>query len=232
MTVLPSLTLSADVFRYWIIDHVAREIRIVLQDGQELREPLGDPDPLWGSQVSLSIFDWEKWWISSITLREHLVIAEGYNPLQLNPLAGRPVVYLDQNHWSALAQAMLDPVRVRKRSEVGPALELARLAQDAGVVLPLSSAHLREAGPLFGDRRYELGVVMASLSGGWQMRHPMQVWRHECLRMFGDVFGTTLPPAPPVVTLEPFALLDTGADAYLVDPSDPELFRMTVTHQV
>lgn len=97
------------------------------------------------------------------------------------------------------------------------------------MVLPLSSAHLREAGPLFGDRRYELGVVMASLSGGWQMRHPMPVWRHECLRMFGDVFGTTLPPAPPVMTLEPFALLDTGADAYLVDPSDRELFQMTVT---
>ena len=226
---MPHLTLSADVFRYWVIDHVAREIRIVRQDGQESRHPLGDPDPLWGSQVALSIFDWDRWWITSITLRDHVVIAEGYNPLQLDPLAGRPVVYLDQNHWSTLARAMLDPARVRKRSEIGPALELARLAQDARVVLPLSSAHLREAGALFADQRYELGVVMASLSGGWQMRHPMQVWRHEGLRMFANLFSTVLPAEPPVMTLEPYALLDTGVDAWMMDPSDPALFQMTLT---
>ena len=32
----PIITLSSDAFRYWIIDHEKRQVRIVLKDGSEL----------------------------------------------------------------------------------------------------------------------------------------------------------------------------------------------------
>jgi hypothetical protein len=226
------MELSAEVFKYWVIDRRLKQVRIIMQTGEEISEPIADDDPILQSEVALSIFDWENWWITSVTKRNNLVNAEGYNPLGEDPLGGRPVVYLDQNHWRTVAQARINPDALRKRSEIEPALELAYLGSDAGVVLPLSSAHFVETAPLYGDLRYNVGIAMARLSGGWQMRHPSQVLRHEAVRMVARELGLQAPPTAsvPVMTLEPHALLDDGVDAFLMDPADHKLFIAALTN--
>jgi hypothetical protein len=224
--------LSAEVFKYWVIDREAKQYRIILQSGAEVTERIEDDNPILDSEVSLSIFDWEKWWVQSVTKRKDFVIAEGYSPRHATPYRGRPVVYLDQNHWRTVAQAFIDPSVIRKKTEVEPALELIRLGSDAGIILPLSSAHLKETAPMWGDLRYEVGIAMAKLSGGWQMRHPTQVWAQESMRMVATELGVEVPSRAslPVMTLEPHACLDNDVNAYAMDPGDVELFFLAIAN--
>ena len=58
---------SADVFKFWAIDRVAKQVRFVFQDGRTSEEPIADGDPILDSEIAVSIFDWEKWWVTSIT---------------------------------------------------------------------------------------------------------------------------------------------------------------------
>jgi hypothetical protein len=164
--------LTSDEFRYWVIDRPNKKIRVVLRDGNELSSDIESSDPILTSEVALTAFDWDKRWVESVTKRGHFIACETYNPLDADPLRGRPSVYLDQNHWSTVAQALLDPSRIKDGEKRDAATELARLASDVGVVTPLSAGHLRETAALNGDRRYEVGCTMATLAGGWQMRHP------------------------------------------------------------
>jgi hypothetical protein len=222
--------LSADVFKYWIIDRVERKIRVILQDGREFTEDLAIEDDAPTSQIAVSIFDWEKWWITTVTKRDHILFAEGYSPYTKDAIRGRPVVYLDQNHWSTVAQATLRPELVKSETEFEAALEIVRLASDAGIVLPLSAGHLRETSALCGLRRYEVGVVMASLSGGWQMRHPMTVWHNEVALMLGELLDAAAPPhcSLPVNTLEPNAFLADAQRPYDVNPNSAELLMLAI----
>ena|SRR5699024_1097994 len=71
------------------------------------------------------------------------------------------IAYLDQNHWSTLAWAMLDQNKIANKDELAAARRIIELAGDAGIVQPLSPAHFTEAYPLYGDRRYSLGLAMA-----------------------------------------------------------------------
>jgi hypothetical protein len=231
VNVPPGVELSAKVFKYWVIDREKKQIRIIMQTGDEVTEPIGDDDPILKSEVLLSIFDWEKWWVESVTKRKDFVVAEGYSPIHDVPYRGRPVVYLDQNHWRTVAQAFIDPSAIPKAAEAEPALELIRLGSDAGIILPLSSAHLRETAPMYGDLRYRVGIAMAKLSGGWQMRHPTKVWAQEAVRMVAAELGLEAPAsaALPVITLEPHAFLDDDVDAYAMDPSDAQLFFLALT---
>ena len=61
MTDDATYTLSADVFQFWAIDRVTKQIRLVLQDGRKFEEPIGDDDPILNSEIAMSLFDWEKW---------------------------------------------------------------------------------------------------------------------------------------------------------------------------
>lgn len=101
------------------------------------------------------------------------VLTEGFNPASPPPLNGRPSVYLDQNRWRTVADVLHDPARVRDLDERRAAQDLIRLTNDGGIVMPLSTGHLLETAGLRGDRRYQIGVAMAHLAGGWQMRNPL-----------------------------------------------------------
>jgi hypothetical protein len=223
--------LSADVFKYWMIDRGDRKMRVILQDGREFTEDLAIENDPPASQIAISIFDWERWWITSITKRDHIIFAEGYSPYTKDALAGRPVVYLDQNHWSTVAQARIRPEQIKSEAEFEAALEIVRLASDAGIVLPISAGHLRETSALYGERRYEVGVVMASLSGGWQMRHPMMVWHNEVALMLGELLDAAAPPycSLPVNTLEPNAFLADAQRPYDMNPNSAELLMLTLS---
>jgi len=55
--------------------------------------------------------------------------------------AGRPTVYLDQNHWSTLAAARHGHRPVRE-GEAEAALHLADLVDAGRILLPVSAGHL------------------------------------------------------------------------------------------
>jgi hypothetical protein len=102
---------------------------------------------------------------------------------------------------------VLVPERVRTDEELCAAFEIIRFAGDDGTILPLSSAHLLETSGLHGDRRYEVGVTIASFSSGWQMRHPWNVFEQEAIEALASRMGhtTTIETDRPVVTTEPNA---------------------------
>jgi hypothetical protein len=182
-------------------------------------------DPLVHSEIALSIFDWEKWWVTSVTKRDHVIFAEAFSPATPDPLKDPPSVYLDQNHWSKVALATVAPDRVTSKLELEAAFELIRLVTDAGIVMPLSSAHMLETSSLYGDKRYEVGVAMAARSGGWQLRHPMTVWHQEASRILCRLYDRepSTKATLPVVTLDPNALLSSGKRPEDLDPQGVEL---------
>jgi hypothetical protein len=173
------LVLSADRYKYWQLDFQSEIVRIVYQDGQIIEDQLEPRLQARDSQIASSIFDWEKWWILSTTIRNDMVITEGFNPASPPPLKGRPSVYLDQNRWRTVADVLHDPDRVENLNERRAAQDLIRLATDGGIVLPLSMGHMLETAGLDRNRRYEVGVTMACLAGGWQIRNPLDLWKHE-----------------------------------------------------
>lgn len=223
--------LSADVFKYWQIDFQKGTIRIVAQDGRDVEEKLEAKYRPQDSQIACTIFDWEQWWIWSITTRDDVIITEGFNPNSPPPFSGRPSVYLDHNHWRTVSDAAHDPTRVENPDERRAALDLIRLARDAGVVMPLSMGHLLETAGLHGDRRYEVGVTMARPSGGWQIRNPVDLWKHEAESTIRAHLGLTAgaPVVHPIVT-EPGALYGSDTTLGISDEtSDADKFLAMLT---
>lgn len=122
-------------------------------------------------------------------------------------LAGRLVVYLDQNQWSVLSKAGDPSARIPEEDRVA-AVRLAELARDRRVVLPASSAHYHETTKWSDNAaRHQLGLTVLQLSRGWQLRDPLQVRRNEIRASYEHMFlGGPTPRAPVVVTLMPNTL--------------------------
>jgi hypothetical protein len=71
-----------------------------------------------------------------------------------------------------------------------------------------------ETAGLFGVRRYEVGLTMARLAGGWQIRHPLDIWKHEAeMTIRGHLRRLEGAPVVHPVTTEPGALF--GSDTTL-----------------
>jgi hypothetical protein len=129
---------------------------------------------------------------------------------------GRPSIYLDQNIWIRLAQAIHSPARVPS-AELGAAEQLIGLAEAQAVILPLSSGHWIETGRTYGRQRQDLAPLMARLSRGWIMKDPLLARDEEF-----DAAIAGFPASPDsVITLDPHqrnkALSTTSA---LGDDSD------------
>ncbi len=95
--------------------------------------------------------------------------------------AGRRVVYLDQNQWSALSRWEYDRGGL-PQTEARAAERLVGAVATSEVVLAASGGVFVETGPLFGARRVELASTVLTHSRGWQMRNPLHV-RVEELRL-------------------------------------------------
>jgi len=121
---------------------------------------------------------------------------------------GRPVVYLDQNVWSALSRATHRPDRLPP-AVLDVARRLTRLAEARLAVLPLSSSHMLETTRWPDDAdRVALAETMLRLSRGWCIRHPLRVRALEMRLLLGlDV------PAGPVVGPGFWPLEAHGRDA-------------------
>jgi hypothetical protein len=109
--------------------------------------------------------------------------------------ADRPVVYLDQNHWSSFAAARFGHKSV-SRAEAEAAGCLIALAEAKEILLPHSAGHLVETVPLYGVPRVALATTILQTSRGWQMRSPIHVRTEEILRhiqghepIAGEVFA-------------------------------------------
>lgn len=106
----------------------------------------------------------------------------------------RPVVYLDQCYWSTVAKHLGEGNSADE--EALAAVRLAELATANRIVLPFSSGHMLETGPLAGPKRPQLVLTMLGLCGGWFMRDPLEIRRMELVAsMQGprpeqeDIFG-------------------------------------------
>ena len=97
-----------------------------------------------------------------------------------SPVRDRTVIYLDQKDWSNVAWAIHDPDRCTSRSEFDAAHQLIRLRSEDKVLLPMSSAHMSETCKWQDDSaRYPLALTILQLSGGWQIRDPLEVRLNE-----------------------------------------------------
>lgn len=164
------LTLSADDYSMWVLDWKAHQVRIVMQTGEEHVAPMDSVMRRPSDEIARTFFDWDRWWLTTETEKGHLVISEVWSPVG-DPAKGRPSVYLDQNHWSTIAKTVVSPESVPEADRAA-ARRILKLGNDGGIRLPLSSATMQETAALFGDKRYQIGITIASLSGGWQLRDP------------------------------------------------------------
>jgi hypothetical protein len=134
-------------------------------------------------------------------------------------LAGRLVVYLDQNQWSVLSKAGEPSARIPDEDRVA-ALRLADLARHRKVVLPASSAHYHET-TKWTDyaARHRLGLTVLQLSRGWQLRDPLQVRRDEIRASYEQMFlDGPGPRARAVVTLMPNTVHGTSRGGPAAEP--------------
>jgi hypothetical protein len=136
--------------------------------------------------------------------------------------AATPVIYLDQNHWSAVANSIYDRARLRP-VERDAADQIAAWARDKRLTLPASSSHFHETTKWRDDaRRYALGLTLAQFSRGWLMRDPLQVRRDEIRSVLPGAAGG---PIRPVITLLPQTLHEAAnrriAPGYIPSPDLP-----------
>lgn len=148
-------------------------------DGKEARFPLGkSPFAETSALVRLHYtpsFDG----LLATTRAGDDIVFELPKPNSDEQLAERLVVYLDQNQWSAVANARHDPAKVADEDREA-ARQLAEWVLQRKIVLPASSGHYYEATKRFDKKkRYGLGLTILQLSRGWQMRDPVQVRRDE-----------------------------------------------------
>lgn len=120
-------------------------------------------------------------------------------------LGARPVIYLDQNKWVQISRAINRPQQVQPALELDATLQVVEFARTKKVVLPLSSGHYIETGPLYDDRRRDLATLMVDLSAGWVMRDPLTVRMQELVVCF-QAKGYPACVRQPVFTLDPDAL--------------------------
>src|SRR6266536_654177 len=123
------------------------------------------------------------------------------------PVRGRPIIYLDQKDWSSLAKALYEPKRVQPTAEREAANKIIDLARRRKIILPISAGHMSETCKWSNIReRYRLALTILELSGGWQMRDPLDVRRYELRRSLLERFQDTQLPQQNVFTLEPHAI--------------------------
>jgi hypothetical protein len=121
-------------------------------------------------------------------------------------LGKKPIVYLDQNHWVAVAQALHSPDRLDARTR-DAAVDLIERAEAREVLVPFSSGHLVETVPR-GKQRRNVAFTMLTLSRGLQMRNPLDVRRQE----LSAALSGREPRCAGVFTLEPTVLFSEGSD--------------------
>ncbi|MFJ3538983.1 hypothetical protein ACIPQA_26355 [Streptomyces sp. NPDC090109] len=178
---------------------------LVRSDGKEARLPL--PGPLFEPTSLLSRVSCPPTFEGLVveTLKGDSIVLELPRPDRADQLAGRLVVYLDQNKWRLVSDAMRGQ-RSGTADDRVAAFQLAQWSAERKIILPASSGHYYETTKWSNaEGRYRLGLSILQAGRGWQLRDPLQVWRDELRLMFRAQIGQSEVMAP-VVTLEPNSL--------------------------
>lgn len=191
-------------------DQVRRALTIFRSNGSCLVAPL--PPEMWISDSVIATTSWEvdRRVLRFVTTGSEVIEAELPSLEDMSPTRSRPAVYLDQNHWSTLTLARLEPERVLNPDELSAALRIIEMAEGDQVLLPLSGGHMAETCKWTSfDDRYDLALTMLQLSRGWQMRDPLEVRRNELRASLAMPFLSDPVEQPDVITLEPDAIHGT-----------------------
>ncbi|MFW5415697.1 hypothetical protein J0910_03600 [Nocardiopsis sp. CNT-189] len=191
-------------------------------DGKEARLPL-TPSPFEETSVLARIdFTPSYRTLLATTLSGDQVLFE--MPLEKagNQLLGRLIVYLDQNQWSAISNALYDEERGTEKNRTA-AQQLKRWVEQGKIILPASAAHYYETSKRFNkEKRYYLGLTILQYSRGWQMRDPLQVRRDELHNGFCRYTGRPSDVRTnPVFTLDPYTLYSTARHSTPIQKSIP-----------
>ncbi|MEQ1873679.1 MAG: hypothetical protein ABL953_08140 [Ilumatobacteraceae bacterium] len=200
---------------------------VTLIDGRSFTARLGRPAFTETSSIFMTTYLPNSSVMQFLTTRGDLILIDLPSPSDLAPTQGRPTVYLDQNHWSTLSDAIHDPSRVKNTDELAAATAIIDRAQRREILLPLSWAHLSETcKQVDPHERYQRGVTMAQLSAGWQFADPLALRRFELVRAMKQRYQDVTLPPPTAVTLAPEASLTQRVWSPQDDDSDlPEPVR-------
>ncbi|MFD3978825.1 hypothetical protein ACFWR6_09565 [Streptomyces griseus] len=188
---------------------------LTTNDGSEHTLPLGPPAK--GERINIVRFSYD--------LRRNLaeidttdgrsMEIEMPRPGQEPPIGGRPVVYLDQCHWSALSNQLYGPEAVPEKDRAA-AEKIINMAVNGEIIIPFSAGHFLETSALYGAKRVNLASTMIRLSRGWRMRHPVRIRMSEIREVLtSKASGVRKPDETPVFTLEATALFQ--------DPIEPQI---------
>lgn len=181
-------------------------ISVSFADGRSFDGTLGHDAFTPSSAIEYSRFLPQSFQLELVTTRGDSIVVDLARTADLAPIRGRPTIYLDQNHWSTLTAAIHEPGRIRDRAEGTAASHLVELARRGRVVLPMSSGHALETSKQAdATQRYRRAVTVVQLSGGWQLRDPLDVRRFELRQVLSARYRLEYLPPQAVVTLEPGA---------------------------
>ncbi|MEU5250810.1 hypothetical protein [Streptomyces longwoodensis] len=184
----PDIAEMSLVFEEMAQNTITGEVRIKYRDGRVLEARLSDGDR--ESVLREVAFSFTSGVIRLESLRGDRFEVD---PEVDNPVPDRrPVVYLDQCHWSTLSNSIFDQERVKNEQDRDAAVQLVELAESGRIVIPVSSAHALETSALFDARRQNLASTILKLSRGWQMRSPIVVRIHEMATVLSRRFGISV----------------------------------------
>lgn len=188
-------------------------ISIFFTDGRVACSSLGREAFLPTSAVASSTFLPEPMQLKLQTTRGHDIILDLAQPPYLSPLNKRPVIYLDQNHWSTLTNTIYQPDRVKDKREQDAATQIISLAKAREVILPMSAAHLSETTKQVDrNQRYQRALTIAQLARGWQLRDPLALRRFELRQALTIRYRQRCLIPLAAITLEPNAIY-SGRDS-------------------
>ncbi len=204
------------------IDRTTSSVVFTRSDMQEARFPLNSP--MFDNTSNLARIDVPSSFDALLvtTLAGDQILFEMPTD-EVDRLAQRLVIYLDQNQWSALSNA----IHGRQTSpEVRTAAQkLQEWVEQRRIILPASAGHYYETSKWFDNRRrYQLGLTILQYSRGWLMRDPLKVRRNELHDHMHQHKGTGYSRSEPVFTLAANALYSKVRDSSLPPYTDsPEI---------
>jgi hypothetical protein len=189
----------------WTIDFERKKVEISIPGRPDVIGDFQPPSVDRGLPIRRATFDVAASQVTFTLPQGDQVTAEVATTAGDPAPAARPIVYLDQLHWITLARHLWNPAKVPDQDRASAEV-LIDLAGRRKIILPLSSAHLTETVPTYGRHRRHLATTMLGLSGGWQMRNPVDVRSRE----LQAALARRRPEAHSVFTLDPGVLFARG----------------------
>jgi len=202
------------------MDRVTSTITLVRSDKKEAKLPLAASPFKVTSRIARMSYAPDASLVYMDTIHGQRIFAELPTVDDLAPRRGRPVVYLDQKDWSALADTLYEPTKVPD-AERQAAERLIAWARNKKILLPMSSGHMAETCKWTKDEeRYRLALTIVQLSSSWQMRDPLDVRRFELRQSFTARFKDAALQSREVFTLEPHAIHGEARGQKILDVPD------------